>query len=75
VQADVVNLLRDIQEQDGLSYIFISHDLRVVKALSHRVLVMKDGQIVEQGTVQNIFEHPQTYYTKTLMKAAFEIEI
>ena len=58
VQAEVVELLRDIQADEGLSYIFISHDLRVVRALSHRVLVMKDGQIVEQGNVYDIFHAP-----------------
>lgn len=75
VQADVVNLLRDLQEQEGLSYIFISHDLRVVKALSHRVIVMKDGEVVEQGSAQDIFDNPQTDYTKTLIKAAFHAEV
>ena len=72
VQAEVVELLRDLQTESGLSYIFISHDLRVVKALSHRVVVMKDGAIVERGTAQEIFEKPQTPYTKALIQAAFE---
>ncbi len=74
VQADVVELLRDIQSQENLSYIFISHDLRVVKALSHRVLVMKDGNIVEQGPVYEIFNNPQTEYTQKLIAAAFDIK-
>lgn len=74
VQSEVVDLLRDIQEQDGLAYIFISHDLRVVRALSHRVIVMKDGAVVEQGTAQHIFENPETDYTKALIKAAFDIK-
>ena len=74
VQADVVELLRDIQAKDSLSYIFISHDLRVIRALSHRVLVMKDGEIVEQGNVYDIFNLPQTDYTKRLIAAAFDIK-
>lgn len=74
VQAEVVELLRDIQAKEGLSYIFISHDLRVVRALSHRVLVMKDGKIVEQGNVYDIFHKPQTDYTKQLISAAFDIK-
>lgn len=74
VQAEVVELLRDIQAQDGLSYIFISHDLRVVKALSHRVLVMKDGQVVEEGNVFDIFHKPKTDYTQKLIAAAFDIK-
>ncbi len=75
VQADVVELLRDLQAAEGLSYIFISHDLRVVKALSHRVIVMKDGKIVEQGAVYEIFNAPKTDYTKRLMTAAFDIKV
>jgi microcin C transport system ATP-binding protein len=75
VQAEVVELLRDLQMDEGLSYIFISHDLRVVKALSHRVMVMKDGKMVEQGTAQDIFENPETDYTKALIKAAFEVKV
>jgi len=74
VQADVVDLLRELQAEDGLSYLFISHDLRVVKALSHRVIVMKDGQIVEQGTAHKIFHTPQADYTKRLISAAFDIK-
>lgn len=74
VQSEVVDLLRDLQEQDNLSYIFISHDLRVIKALSHRVMVMKDGKVVEQGSVQDIFDAPQTDYTQKLIKAAFDVK-
>ena len=74
VQAEIVNLLRDLQEKEGLSYIFISHDLRVVKALSHRVIVMKDGDIVEQGDTLDIFHNPQTDYTKRLIAAAFDVK-
>lgn len=75
VQADVVNLLRDLQTEFGLSYIFISHDLRVVKALSHRVMVMKNGQIVEQGNVHDIFHKPEQDYTKKLISAAFDTRV
>jgi microcin C transport system ATP-binding protein len=74
VQSEIVDLLRHLQEKEGFSYIFISHDLRVVKALCNRVLVMRHGQIVEQGTVSEIFESPQTDYTRTLMRAAFDIK-
>ncbi len=75
VQAEVVELLRDLQATDGLSYIFISHDLRVVKALSHRVIVMKDGVVVEQGNVYEIFNNPQTQYTQKLISAAFDVKV
>ena len=74
VQADIVELLRDIQATDGISYLFISHDLRVVKALSHRVIVMKDGKIIEQGHVYDIFNAPKTEYTQRLIAAAFDIK-
>lgn len=74
VQAEVVELLRDLQVTEGLSYIFISHDLRVVKALSHRVMVMKDGEVVEQGSVYDIFNKAQTDYTKSLISAAFDVK-
>lgn len=74
VQSDIVDLLRELQEREGFSYIFISHDLRVVKALCNRVLVMRHGAIVEQGDVQDIFDNPETDYTKALMKAAFDIK-
>lgn len=75
VQAEIVDLLRDLQEREELSYIFISHDLRVVRALSHRVMVMKDGQVVEMGSGDVIFNNPQSDYTKTLIKAAFDVEV
>lgn len=71
VQSEIVDLLRDLQQQRGLSYIFISHDLRVVKALSHSLIVMKDGQMMEEGAAAQIFDHPQDPYTKTLLAAAF----
>ena len=75
VQAQVVGLLRELQLRHGLSYLFISHDLRVVRALAHQVLVMKDGKIVEAGAAQQIFERPAHAYTRALMAAAFDLEV
>ena len=71
VQAQVVELLRQLQQTHGVSYIFISHDLRVVKALAHQLIVLKAGEVVEQGAAESIFAAPQHPYTKTLMDAAF----
>ena len=62
-----------MQADRGLSYLFISHDLKVVRALCHRVLVMLHGRIVEEGPVQQVLENPQTDYTKRLVRAAFQI--
>ncbi len=70
VQAQVVDLLRELQRRHGLTYLFISHDLRVVRALANDVLVMKDGRIVEAGPAAEVFSRPRTDYTKTLMEAA-----
>ena len=72
VQVQIVQLLRDLQQKYGLAYLFISHDLKVVRALSHKVMVMKQGDVVEAGDAQVIFENPQTAYTRALMAAAFE---
>ncbi len=74
VQAQIVDLLRDLQERHNLAYMFISHDLKVVRALASEVIVMRDGKVVEQGTAQQIFERPGDAYTQALMKAAFELE-
>jgi len=71
VQVQVVDLLRELQRRHGLAYIFISHDLRVVRALAHKVIVMKQGDVVEAGDRDAIFSAPQTDYTRTLMAAAF----
>ncbi len=71
VQRQVIELLRDLQEKHGLSYIFISHDLSVIRAISDHVIVMKDGKIVEQGDTDMIFDQPRADYTKTLIAAAF----
>ena len=73
VQAQIVTLLQDLQQQRGLSYIFISHDLKVVRALAHRVMVMKDGKVVETGTTHDIFENARETYTRELISAAFDL--
>jgi microcin C transport system ATP-binding protein len=73
VQAQIVDLLRDLQERHGLTYLFISHDLKVVRALAHEIVVMKDGEIVEAGATEAILSAPQHPYTQALMAAAFEL--
>jgi microcin C transport system ATP-binding protein len=70
VQVQIVDLLRDLQRRYGLAYIFISHDLNVVRAMSHRVMVMKRGDIIEEGDAEQIFTNPSTKYTKALVDAA-----
>ena len=74
VQAQVVDLLRDLQKRHNLAYLFISHDLKVVRALANEVIVMQMGKVVEQGPADQIFDAPQTDYTKALMAAAFDLE-
>lgn len=74
VQAQVVDLLRDLQKKHNLAYLFISHDLKVVRALANEVVVMRNGKVVEFGTAEQIFDAPKTDYTKALMAAAFDIE-
>ncbi len=74
VQAQIVDLLRDLQTRHNLTYLFISHDLKVVRALADSVIVMRHGKIVEQGSSEQIFDNPETDYTKALMKAAFDLE-
>lgn len=72
IQADIINLLRNLQVKHGLSYLFISHDLKVVKAMSHRIMVMKQGEVVEVGDAETIVSTPQSDYAKSLMAAAFD---
>jgi microcin C transport system ATP-binding protein len=73
VQAQIVELLRTLQAKHGLTYLFISHDLKVVRALAHDLLVMKDGKVIEQGPAEAIFERPQNDYTRRLIAAAMEL--
>ncbi|WDR04164.1 ABC transporter ATP-binding protein [Devosia algicola] len=72
IQAQIVDLLRDIQARHGLTYLFISHDLKVVRALANTMIVMRDGKVVEQGPTEQIFASPTVAYTKTLIAAAFD---
>ncbi|MFC4352102.1 ABC transporter ATP-binding protein [Fodinicurvata halophila] len=74
VQAQIVDLLRDLQARHKLAYLFISHDLKVVRALADEVIVMKDGVVVEQGPSEDIFDSPREPYTQALLKAAFDME-
>jgi microcin C transport system ATP-binding protein len=74
VQAQIVEVLRRLQQEHDLAYLFISHDLRVVRALAHRVVVLRRGQVVEQGPADEIFAHPKQDYTRALMAAAFALE-
>lgn len=75
VQSQIIELLRKLQREKGLSYLFISHDLKVVRALCHRVMVMQSGRIVEEGPVEHVLERPSTEYTRRLVNAAFEIAV
>ncbi len=74
VQAQVVDLLRELQARHRLAYLFISHDLKVIRAVSDEILVMRDGRVVEQGPTERIFEQPEQAYTRALMAAAFDLE-
>ena len=69
-----MDLLRDLQKRHDLAYLFISHDLKVVRALANEVVVMRNGQVVERAPAEEIFERPRTDYTKALMAAAFDIK-
>jgi microcin C transport system ATP-binding protein len=73
VQAQIVDLLRELQARHGLAYVFISHDLRVIRALAHQIMVMKDGRIVESGPAEQIMTQPRHPYTSALMAAAFDL--
>jgi microcin C transport system ATP-binding protein len=74
VQAQMVDLLRELQRRHGLAYLFISHDLKVVRALAHEIAVMKDGRIVEAGATERVIGMPQHPYTRALMAAAFDLD-
>ena len=75
VQGQIVDLLRDLQQKYGLTYLFISHDLKVVRALAHDLLVMRNGRVVEQGPAHEIFDDPQDDYTRQLLMAALELRV
>ena len=74
VQAQIVDLLRELQRTHGLAYLFISHDLKVVRALAHRVVVLRHGRVVEEGNADAIFANPREEYTRALMAAAFALD-
>ena len=74
VQAQIVDLLRDLQKRYKLAYLFISHDLKVVRALANAIIVLRHGKVVEQGSARTVFAKPKTDYTKALLAAAFELE-
>jgi microcin C transport system ATP-binding protein len=75
VQVQIVDLLRNLQKKYGLAYIFISHDLKVVRAVSHQVVVLRHGDIVESGTGEQIFNSPKTDYTRALIAAAIDLKV
>ena len=75
VQAQIVDLLRDLQNKRQLAYLFISHDLKVVRALCNYVIVMRNGKVVEEGPARDIFDHPKEDYTKALLAAAFDMKV
>ncbi len=75
VQAQIVDLLRELQARHRLAYMFISHDLRVVRALSDELIVMRDGRVVERGPASEVFDNPRAAYTRALMSAAFDLEL
>jgi microcin C transport system ATP-binding protein len=74
IQAQIVDLLRDLQQRKSLTYLFISHDLKVVAALASKLIVMRNGKVVEEGPSARIFAHPQSPYTRALFSAAFNLE-
>jgi microcin C transport system ATP-binding protein len=74
VQSGIVDLLRELQAKENLTYMFISHDLRVVRAMAHHLIVMKDGKVVESGPASDIFDNPQRGYTQELLEAALNLK-
>jgi len=75
VQAQIVDLLRDLQKKRDLAYLFISHDLKVIRALCNYVIVMRNGKVVEEGPALEVFTNPQEDYTKALLAAAFNMSV
>jgi microcin C transport system ATP-binding protein len=75
VQKQVLALLADLQKQHGISYLFITHDLNVIRAMAHRIIVMKDGKVVEQGDTEQLFNSPQQEYTRTLLSASLFTQV
>jgi microcin C transport system ATP-binding protein len=74
VQAQIVDLLRDLQKRRGLAYLFISHDLRVVRALASEMIVMRHGKVVEAGPAAELLANPRSEYTRALFAAAFDLK-
>jgi microcin C transport system ATP-binding protein len=74
IQAQIVELLRALQKRRNLTYMFISHDLRVVAALASRLVVMRHGKVVEEGAAAELFARPKSDYTRALLAAAFNLE-
>ncbi|HSJ98670.1 MAG TPA: ATP-binding cassette domain-containing protein, partial [Myxococcota bacterium] len=75
VQAQIVELLRQLQERHRLAYLFISHDLRVVRAMSHQIVVLRAGRVVEQGDAEQVFAQPREAYTRALLAASLDLEV
>jgi len=75
VQSTILELLQRFQRERGVSYLLISHDLRVIRALSHHVMVMRRGRLVEEGPTESLYENPQSDYTRELLHAAFGEEL
>jgi microcin C transport system ATP-binding protein len=73
VQVQILDLLRDLRERHGLTYVFISHDLKVIRSIADYVVVMKDGQIVEEGVTEQVLGHPRSAYAAALVKASFDL--
>jgi microcin C transport system ATP-binding protein len=73
IQAQIIKLLKDLQQRYGITYLFVSHDLRVIKAMADEVAVMQNGKIVESGPAADLFSNPQHSYTRSLFSAAFDL--
>ena len=74
VQSQIIKLLKKLQKENNLGYVFISHDLRVIRSLAHQLIVLKNGKVVESGNSNQIFKSPKQKYTKQLISAALEIK-